>query len=245
MRVSPVIGAVACLAGFIGLSAYASGQRGASSPQSGAGADATARIVTAAQAFLQTLDDPGRSRVQFRFNDSPQKARWSNLPSGSFKREGLQLRDLAPAQRAAAMTLLETALSRSGYQKVIGIMRDRDEYFLAFLGTPSVTAPWMLQFGGHHLAINLTLAGRLGTLAPSHTGTQPASYTIEGRTVRPLGEENDRAFELVASLDASQRSKAILDYRVSDLVLGRGRMGGRFSPRGSRRRPCRLPSRPC
>jgi Protein of unknown function (DUF3500) len=34
-----------------------------------------------------------------------------------------------------------------------------DEYYLAFVGTPSVTAPWMLQFGGHHLAINLTLAG--------------------------------------------------------------------------------------
>jgi hypothetical protein len=29
-----------------------------------------------------------------------------------------------------------------------------DEYYLAFVGTPSVTTPWMLQFGGHHLAIN-------------------------------------------------------------------------------------------
>ena len=34
------------------------------------------------------------------------------------------------------------------------------EYYLAFLGTPSTTAPWMLQFGGHHLAINLTLGGQ-------------------------------------------------------------------------------------
>jgi hypothetical protein len=34
-----------------------------------------------------------------------------------------------------------------------------DEYYLAFVGTPSSTEPWMLQFGGHHLAINLTMAG--------------------------------------------------------------------------------------
>ena len=44
-----------------------------------------------------------------------------------------------------------------------------DEYYLAFLGTPSTTAPWMLQFGGHHLAINLTLAGSQAT-----HGAEPA-----------------------------------------------------------------------
>ena len=38
-----------------------------------------------------------------------------------------------------------------------GVIFGEDEYYLAFVGTPSVTAPWMLQFGGHHLAINLTL----------------------------------------------------------------------------------------
>ena len=32
----------------------------------------------------------------------------------------------------------------------------------------------MIQFGGHHLAINLTLAGSEATLAPSLTGAQPA-----------------------------------------------------------------------
>jgi len=31
-----------------------------------------------------------------------------------------------------------------------GVAFGADEYYLAFLGTPSVTAPWMLQFGGHH-----------------------------------------------------------------------------------------------
>ncbi len=31
-----------------------------------------------------------------------------------------------------------------------------DLYYISFLGKPSTTAPWMLQFGGHHLALNFT-----------------------------------------------------------------------------------------
>src|SRR5216110_2389720 len=80
---------------------------------SSSAADATARIVAAAQAVLATLDEAGRAKVQFPF-EGPQKARWSNLPSGIFKREGLRLGDLTTARRAAVMTLLETALSRTG-----------------------------------------------------------------------------------------------------------------------------------
>ena len=43
----------------------------------------------------------------------------------------------------------------------------------------------MIQFGGHHLGLNITLTGEQRTLAPSHTGAQPAIYEIEGKTVPP------------------------------------------------------------
>jgi hypothetical protein len=109
-----------------------------------------------------------------------------------------------------------------------------NEYYLAFLGTPSTTAPWRLQFGGHHLAINLTLAGSQATMAPSLPAAQPASYAFEGRTVRPLGSENDKAFALINALDAGQRGQAILNYRVADLVLGPGRDGRAIEPEGIR-----------
>jgi hypothetical protein len=113
-----------------------------------------------------------------------------------------------------------------------GVRFGEDEYFLAFLGVPSKSAPWMLQFGGHHLGINMTFAGRQATLAPSLTAAQPASYSFEGRTVRPLGGEIDRAFALMATLDAGQRSQAILGYKVSDLVLGPGQDGRAIQPEG-------------
>jgi len=228
-------------------------------------AEATKRIVSAAHALLATLDDAGRAKVQFPF-EGPQKARWSNLPSGIFQREGLRIADLTSTQRDAVRTLLTTALSRQGYEKAEAIMQGdemlrqgapangpgggrrggrpggpgggvnfgKDQYFLAFLGTPSTTQPWMLQFGGHHLAINLTMGGSQASMTPSLPAAQPATYTIEGRTVRPLGAENDKAFALINALDNAQRSQAILPYRVADLVLGPGQDGRTIQPEGIR-----------
>lgn len=34
-----------------------------------------------------------------------------------------------------------------------------DLYYISILGRPSEKDPWMLQFGGHHLALNITIAG--------------------------------------------------------------------------------------
>jgi len=107
-----------------------------------------------------------------------------------------------------------------------------DEYYLSFVGTPSTTTPWMLQFGGHHLAINLTMAGSQASMAPSLPAAQPATYTFEGRTIRPLGNENDKAFALINALNDAQRKQAILAYRVSDLVLGPGQDGRTIQPEG-------------
>ena len=87
-----------------------------------------------------------------------------------------------------------------------------DEYYIAFLGTPSTTTPWMLQFGGHHLAINLTIAGSQASMTPSLPAAQPATFTFEGRTVRPLGDENDKGFALINALDDEQQGQAILTY---------------------------------
>ncbi|HEX4567573.1 MAG TPA: DUF3500 domain-containing protein [Vicinamibacterales bacterium] len=227
------------------------------------GADATARIAAAAQTLVKSLDDSGRAKVQFRWDDSEQRKRWSNLPSPMVERRGIRMGDLTDAQRANVMALLREALSPDGYRKVTEIMRGDevlrvngdgrggggrggrgpggggpafglDNYWLAFLGTPSTTAPWMLQFGGHHLAINLTLGGTNASITPSLPAAQPATYTFEGKEIRPLGRENDKAFALINALDAAQQGQAILKYRVSDLVLGPTQDGRTIQPEGIR-----------
>ena len=113
-----------------------------------------------------------------------------------------------------------------------GAIFGQDEYFISFLGKPSATEPWMIQFGGHHLGLNITIAGEHGTLAPSHTGSQPAHYEIEGKAIRPLGRESDKAFALLSSLDEGQRKQAILGATMHDLVLGPGHDGQVIQPEG-------------
>src|SRR5215203_3391953 len=83
---------------------------------------ATAKVVTAADAFLATLDEKQRAAVVHPFNDEQQRARWSNLPVMAVQRGGLSLKELNEAQRAAAIKVVEAALSTRGFDKVQQIM---------------------------------------------------------------------------------------------------------------------------
>ena len=249
----------------------------------------TARIVSATNDFLATLDAKQRQSVMYAFNDEQQRARWSNFPTGFVARGGISLKDMTPTQRSAAMYLLATALSKKGYEKVQEIMEGdevnkktdtgpgnngnrpprgnggpppgsggpppggggnhppdggpprlsgdmfgKDLYYISLLGTPSEKTPWMLQFGGHHLALNLTIDGEQGVLTPTLTGAQPALYTEAGKTVRPLGQESDKALALLNSLDDGQKKQAVLSYELADLVLGPGQDGKKIQPEGLR-----------
>jgi len=207
---------------------------------------ATAGIVAATNQFLASLDEVQRRKVVFDFKDDAQRRRWSNLPNAIFKRQGLRMGDLTQPQREAVLGILAAAFSSQGYEKVLQIvdadewlkkssgetMFGRDEYHVSFLGQPSTREPWMIQFGGHHLGLNITLVGEQRTLAPSHTGAQPAIYELEGKTVRPLGHETDKAFALLSSLNESQRKLAILGFQMRDLVLRPGRDGQTIQPEG-------------
>jgi hypothetical protein len=212
----------------------------------------TGETAAAAKKFLAALDDAQRGKAVYDFKDEEQRKRWSNLPTTMVKRGGLRMGDLTKPQRDAAMAVLAAVLSPQGYEKVTQIvegdemlkkndkrggpggpaMFGHDEYYISFLGQPSATEPWMIQFGGHHLAINITLVGEHSTLAPSHTGSQPAVYELEGKTIRPLGREIDKAFALVGSLDDAQRKQAVLGFEMHDLVLGPGRDGQTIEPEG-------------
>jgi hypothetical protein len=250
----------------------------------------TARIVSAANAFLSALDADQRQRVLYTFNDNEQRARWSNFPTPVVPRGGISLKQMTAPQRDAAMKLLAILLSPMGLEKVNEIRQADDDfkangskrgpggrggppplgpppggqngppppsgdprgsggpggprpngggdlfgsdlYFISFLGMPSITNPWMLQFGGHHLALNITIAGNRGVLTPTLTGAQPASFQLQGRTIRPLGRESDKALALLKSLDEKQRRQAVLNYAVPDLVLGPGQDGKTIAPEG-------------
>ena len=249
------IGALTLVVGAVTLGTARSTSRQRTPP-----AATGARAVDAARAFLATLDGPQRARVVLPLDGSTRKI-WSNLPTGTTmqvgatERNGLNFGSLTPAQQNAALALVAATLSHMGYEKVTHVVNadqvledrsapsrqansrirfGRTQFYIAILGTPSPAARWMVQFGGHHLAINVTVAGPDSVLTPTHTGAQPSSYTLNGETIRPLGRENDKAFKLMAALDAAQQKQALLGYEVRNLVLGPGEDGKTIQPEGVR-----------
>ena len=223
---------------------------------------ATSRIVSAANKFLSTLDQQQRQKVLYAFDDEKQRANWSNLPVSFVPRGGINFKQMNPEQRSAAMALVASALSARGFEKVQQIMAGdevnkttdirppagrgpgappsswegpifgKDLYYISILGKPSEKDPWMLQFGGHHLALNITIAGERGILTPTLTGAQPALFIENGKTVRPLGQESDKALAMLNALDEGQRKQAILGFKLADLVLGPGQDGKTIQPEG-------------
>ena len=162
--------------------------------------------------------------------------------------------EMTAAQRSAAMALVSSALSRAGLRKGSADRRKADEmlktkernnpmfgkdlYYISILGTPSEKDPWMLQFGGHHLALNITIAGERGILTPTLTGAQPALYTVDGKTVRPLGQESDKAFALLNALDEDAAEAGDSEFPSSPtLCSDPGRTAKRSNPRASRLPP--------
>ena len=234
MRLAPALGCV----GLLAFSVYFS--------RDGTGGDQViANAVAKANTFLETLDSQQRTKALLEF-DSAKKPSWSNLPVTMVRRNGLSLGELTKPQRAAALDAIAAVLSKEGFQKVVDIMNADDQlvnannrmrfgtenYYLALFGKPSATKPWMLQFGGHHLGINVTIVGQDSVLTPTHTGAQPDSFIRGGKTVRPLGAENDLAFKLVNMLDADQQKQAVKGGRPRDLALGPGQDGKMIRPEG-------------
>jgi hypothetical protein len=174
------------------------------------------------------------------------QALWTNFPVSDVPRPGLRMGELTVTERDAAHGLLKAVLSPMGYQKVLEIMAadqmladegtpyasGYDAYTFALFGQPVASSPWMIQFGGHHLGLNVTLVGDKAVCAPLHTGILPSKFVKNGKTVRGLGRENDKAFDLVATLTSGQLKAATIDHEVSDLVFGPGHPDAKLAPEG-------------
>ncbi len=78
-------------------------------------------------------------------------------------------------------------------------------YMIAFLGKPSKTTPWILQLGGHHLAINIYYKGTTGAATPYHVAAQPTVWKDDqGRTHEPLAPMRESLHGLLLSLTPEQ-----------------------------------------
>ncbi|WP_343692176.1 DUF3500 domain-containing protein [Chitinophaga sp.] len=202
-----------------------------------AAANTTARVVCLAEAFESTLSSSQLSSLVTSYS-STYAIKWSNLPCGSSCRNGLQYSSLSSTQLAAAKAVVAAAsgtAANEGYDEITQIIAADDVlnaasnsssygsgiYFIAFVGTPSTTGTWQLQFGGHHLAVNITFSGGAVIGAtPRFEGIEPKSWTSNGTTYAPIAQEQAAMLAMLSSLSSSQLASALLTTKFSDVLLG-------------------------
>jgi hypothetical protein len=196
--------------------------------------------------FVAALETDTRRRAMFPFND-PERFNWHYVPR---RRSGLPLKAMTEAERAAAHQLLQAALSAQGYRKAVDIMRledvlrhtewvgwsrDPDNYAFSIFSLPQRPFPLGWRVEGHHLSLNVTLAtDHAGAVTPTFMGANPAEVRTGAlKGLRVLGREQDVAFELLHSLDATQRQRTVIaTASLGDIVSGPGRADRLHTPQG-------------
>ncbi|HSF54512.1 MAG TPA: DUF3500 domain-containing protein [Algoriphagus sp.] len=109
-------------------------------------------------------------------------------------------------------------------ERTMGFIRklnwDYGNYYLAIAGNPETEDVWGLKFEGHHISINLTVAGDQFTMTPLFFGSDPAVVeATQYAGLRPLSKEEDYGFWLINALDESQKAKATLSEKVPGDII--------------------------
>ena len=95
-----------------------------------------------------------------------------------------------------------------------------DNYFISVWGKPNDKDPWGLNFGGHHIALNLTVTGKSISFSPLFIGTDPAQVkSAKYAGWRILAKEEDYGFMLLNFLSENQKAKAILTQEVPKDII--------------------------
>ena len=202
---------------------------------------AAADLARSVRAWLDGLDAGQRARAMYAFA-SPERVVWAYTPGD---RGGLALADMRSGQRAAAMAVVEIAMSARGADEVAAVIalepilgalereggragwirRDPERYWFAVFGDPEAGASWSWRVGGHHVAIHLTVADdRIVGSAPSFLGANPAVVPSgPAAGARALTGEETLARAFVTGLSQDQRAIAIVDpVAPPDIHRGNG-----------------------
>ena len=194
-----------------------------------------ANMATAANRFLTSLEPDQRARAEFEFQ-SDKRERFHYIPSETFPRPGLTIREMTDAQRAQAHDLLSAGLSHRGYLTATTIMdleaildaleqgerldRDPELYFFSIFGTPSPDGPWGWGVSGHHVSLHFTIIDGAVASTPSIFGANPAQVRTGPKAgLRALREREDTARALVKALNGPQRAAAVIDDVAPDDLL--------------------------
>jgi hypothetical protein len=202
------------------------------------------KMQIAAGKFIATLSPELKTKGTFGFDD-PHRVKWYFTPQQakrSFTRKGVRLEEMNADQKAAAMALLKTGLSRTGYEQATtiltlegllneleggkgGMVRNTGWYFVSVFGEPSGTGKWGWRFEGHHLSVNYTLdRGEVVSATPLLFAANPADVKDgEKKGLRALPAIEDHARALIKSLDEKQDAVARQGKEFAEIKEGQPR----------------------
>jgi hypothetical protein len=200
-----------------------------------------AEAAQAARAYLAGLSATALATGALPL-DAVEWRMWSNAFL-TFPEHGLLLQELAPTEREAALAVIAASISAAGFDHMRQVMRLNGAlgemtgaytdtltefcYRFTLFGRPSPHEPWGWQLQGHHLDLHCLFVGSQVVLTPAFLGVE-----FDGEVV--FAEHQRRARELMASLTAAQRERALLygsmlsadlPHELAGMVDGRHRAG--------------------
>ena len=197
----------------------------------------SAAMVDSARRWLASLDASQRSKATYHYLDG-ERIFWYYPP---LNRHGLPLRDMDDRQRALALELLATGLTEDAnrqarliieHEDVLGPLeaewgqvtwpRDPQLYYWTVFGEPGRAEPWGWRAEGHHLSVHYSVWGdQVIAVTPFFFGANPAEVRKGPKEgLRILARREDLAIELINSLDANQRRRAIIHDKAPWDILG-------------------------
>jgi hypothetical protein len=192
-------------------------------------------MAAAATGFWKSLSSEQQAKCHFDFKDE-ERLNWHFIPRD---RKGLPIKEMTPEQRKLAMALLSTGLSAKGLEKATTIMsleqvlfemegpngkmkRDPELYYFSIFGAPDSKGSWGWRVEGHHVSVNITVAGGKAISAtPAFLGANPGEVKNGPRKgVRVLGNDEEMGRSLVKSMTEEQKTVAVYTKEApKELIL--------------------------
>jgi hypothetical protein len=198
------------------------------------------RLRDAVAVLVDAVDDGQRGELCLPFDEAERRT-WFYWPA---ERRGLPLSRMDARQRKLAHVAVRALLSVPAYARVAtiigleevleeleargergrrrieGLPRDSSAYATTVFGDVDGAGPWGWRFEGHHVSLHATVLDGELAATPLFLGANPASLRHRDRTVlRPFGEEEDLARQLLGALPAAHRRRAVIDDKAPDDIV--------------------------
>lgn len=229
------VGAVLLLGVALGAPRSASAHEG--HPEIRTVAEAMAERAAELRAARAKLPKDLWQTLEYPF-DAPHRTVVDFFPGTMAADEGVDLGYQSLEMRRATHGMLRAALSPEGYLTATSIMaledelratgawagiRISDNYGVHLFGDPAGDVPWGWKFEGHHLSLNVTLAGGAVRTTPMFLGSNPAEVRVGPKAgLRVLAPLQDAGFAFLGSLTDAQRTAATQLTDVANEYIPRG-----------------------